>query len=150
MRIGKNQSEEKERIVIGSIDYDVIRALGRRFNSDEYELVFVQKGVNILHEILEKEVDMLILDLEISGTMNVEILPVIRRLRPKLPIVLITDDFTHQIRQVAAQLGVTYQAFKPMSDNETDAIVSATSQIIQKSKILNPECFSEAENSPGC
>ncbi len=147
MRIGKNQSEEKKRIVIGSIDYNVIRALGRRFNSAEYELCFVQKGVNILNEILDTDVDMLILDLEISGSMNVEILPVIRRLRPKLPIVLITDDFTHQIRQVAAQQGVTYQTFKPVSEQETDAIASATSQIIQKSQIVEAECPGKEEKN---
>jgi len=65
----------------------------------------------------------------------VEILPVIRRLRPRLPVILITDAFTHRIRKIAAELGITYQAYKPMSQNETEAIITATEKIVEKNAV---------------
>lgn len=130
-RIGKRS------VVIGTMDFAVIQALGRRFTSTKYDVRFIQKGVDIITEILDHDVDMLILDLELAGIMGAELLPVIRKLRPRLPIILITDDYTGRIRQLAAEQRITYQTFKPMSDSNTDAILIATEKTIQKALELH-------------
>ena len=134
MRENKN-NQKKKLIVVGTIDFGVVEGLKERMNGANYEVHFVQKGISVLVEILDNEVDLLILDLELAGIMGVEILPVIRRLRPRLPVILITDDFTHRIRKIAAELGITYQAYKPISPNETEAIISATESIVEKSTL---------------
>ena len=126
---------KKKLIVVGTIDFGVVEGLKQRLNGENYEVRFVQKGISVLIEILDNDLDLLILDLELAGVMGVEILPVIRRLRPRLPVILITDDFTHRIRKIAAELGITYQAYKPMSQNETEAIISATEKIVEKKAI---------------
>ncbi len=122
-------------ILVGTIDFGVVEGLKERMKGANYEVHFVQKGISVLSEILDNDVDLLILDLELAGIMGVEILPVIRRLRPRLPVILITDDFTNRVRKVAAELGITYQASKPMSPNETEAIISATESIVEKSAL---------------
>ncbi len=129
------KSDKKKLIVVGTIDFGVVEGLKQRLNGENYEVRFVQKGISVLIEILDNDVDLLILDLELAGVMGVEILPVIRRLRPRLPVILITDDFTHRIRKIAAELGITYQAYKPMSENETEAIISVTEKIVEKKSI---------------
>ena len=134
--MNKNTKSDKMKlIVVGTIDFGVVEGLKQRLNGENYEVRFVQKGISVLIEILDNDVDLLILDLELAGVMGVEILPVIRRLRPRLPVILITDDFTHRIRKIAAELGITYQAYKPMSQNETEAIISATEKIVEKKAI---------------
>ncbi|MBN2410741.1 response regulator [candidate division KSB1 bacterium] len=134
--MNKNIKTDKMKlIVVGTIDFGVVEGLKQRLNGENYEVRFVQKGISVLIEILDNDVDLLILDLELAGVMGVEILPVIRRLRPRLPVILITDDFTHRIRKIAAELGITYQAYKPMSQNETEAIISATEKIVEKKAI---------------
>jgi len=134
MNTAKKQIKKKL-IIIGTIDFGVVEGLKQRLNGENYEVRFIQKGISVLIEILDNDVDLLILDLELAGVMGVEILPVIRRLRPRLPVILITDDFTHRIRKIAAELGITYQAYKPMSQNETEAIISATEKIVEKKAI---------------
>ena len=134
MRQGKREPGERKRIVIGTLDYGVIRALGGRFHSNEYDIRYYHRGADVLIEILDHDVDLLILDVEVTGSIGMELLPVIRRLRPRLPVILVTDDFTNQIRRVAAEQGITYQTFKPMSESETDAIVQATETIIKKTQ----------------
>ncbi|HPG38510.1 MAG TPA: response regulator [bacterium] len=126
---------KKKLIVVGTIDFGVVEGLKQRLNGADYEVRFIQKGISVLVEILDNDVDLLILDLELAGVMGVEILPVIRRLRPRLPVILITDDFTHRIRKIAAELGITYQAYKPMSQNETEAIITATEKIVEKNAV---------------
>ncbi len=129
------KQSKKKLIVVGTIDFGVVEGLKQRLNGADYEVRFIQKGISVLVEILDNDVDLLILDLELAGVMGVEILPVIRRLRPRLPVILITDDFTHRIRKIAAELGITYQAYKPMSQNETEAIITATERIVEKNAV---------------
>ena len=86
-------------------------------------------------EILDHDIDLLILDLDLAGVMGIEILPVIRRLRPRLPVILITDDVNSRIRKMAAELGITYQAYKPMTAAETEAIVSATERLMERKPV---------------
>jgi len=130
--MGKTMNKEKKRILIGTLDYEIIKNLGRGFACTDYKIRYAQKGIDVLLEILDNEIDLLILDLELAGIMGIEMLPVIRRLRPRLPVVLIADDYTQKIRKIAAEQGVLYQAFKPISTSETDAIVSASNNVIEK------------------
>ncbi len=127
-----NTPERRKAILVGTIDYRIIEDLNRRLNRDDFDVRFVQKGVHLLTEILDNDIDLLILDLDLAGVMGVEMLPVIRRLRPRLPVILLSDDFTSKIRQTAAELGITYQAFKSVNSTDTDEIVSATEKIIEK------------------
>lgn len=122
----------RKTIVIGTFDYHVFENLNSKLAGSNYDIRFVQRGVKILLEILDHEIDLLILDLDLAGVMGIEILPVIRRLRPRLPVILITDDMNTRIRKMAAELGVTYQAYKPINIAQTEAIISATERLMER------------------
>jgi DNA-binding response OmpR family regulator len=134
MREEMSNLGERKTIVIGTLDYAVVQALGRRFHRDKYDLRMCQRGVDVLIEILDHDVDLLILDVDVTGVMGMEIMSVIRRVRPRLPVILVTDDYTHQIRKLAAEQGITYQVFKPMSEFESDAIMQATETIMERTQ----------------
>ncbi len=119
-------------ILIASFDSNVYNELVKELDESRREITFVQRGTRVLQEILERHIDLLILDVELAGMMGTEILPLIKKLRPRLPVILITDDMNKRVRQMAAELGVTYQAFKPISSHETDAIRAATRKIIDR------------------
>lgn len=122
----------KKTIVIGTFDHQVFVNLNAKLAGANYDVRYVQSGLKILMEILDHDVDLLILDLDLAGMMGIEVLPVIRRLRPRLPIILITDDVNTRIRKLAAELGITYQAYKPMTTAATEAIVSATERLMER------------------
>ena len=122
----------KKTIVVGTFDSQIYEHLRLRLESSGFEVVLARRGVKILLEILDNEIDLLILDLDLAGVMGMDILPVIRRIRPRLPIILITEDVNAKIRKVAAELGVTYQAFKPMTNAETNAIAIASERLTSK------------------
>ncbi len=123
---------KRKTIVIGTFDYHVFESLNAKLAGSNYNVRFVQRGVKVLLEILDYDADLLILDLDLAGVMGIEILPVIRRLRPRLPVILITEDMNLRIRKMAAELGVTYQAYKPINIAQTEAIVSATERLMER------------------
>ncbi len=128
---------EQKTILIATFDQSTRQLLTDQLGEHNTRLCFVKSGAHVLMEILEKDVDILLLDVDMQGIIGIEILPIIRKLRPRLPVILITDDFTAQIRKIAAEQGLTFQAHKPGSTVEMEAIVSATEKIIRKREPLN-------------
>ncbi len=124
--------EKQKTILIATFDQRTRQLLTDQLSDHMNRLCFVTRGSHVLTEILEQEVDILLLDVDMQGIIDIEILPIIRKLRPRLPVILITQDFTAQIRKVAAEQGLTFQTNKPGSTIEMKAIVSATEKIIEK------------------
>ena len=122
--------------MIATTDPEIRSALSERFNSGLFDVHFVPHGVEVILNLLERETDILVLDLDMHGNVGIDVLPVIRKMRPRLPIVVISDDFTNRIRKVAAEQGMTYQAFKPNTQAEVGAIFTATEKILQKCELL--------------
>lgn len=123
-----------KQILIGTLDNNIVDSLKHKFKGSEFSIHVTQKGLDILTKILDYKIDLLIIDVDLAGMMGVDVLPIVKKLRPRLPVILITDDFNLRIRKIAAEIGVRYQAFKPISDSESNAIAAASEKIIEKSK----------------
>jgi DNA-binding NtrC family response regulator len=134
MREWNFDTTDVKQIVIGTLDNKIVDSLNQKFKGSDFHVHIVQKGLDILTTILDQKVDLLIIDVDLAGMMGVDILPIVKKLRPRLPVILITDDYNLRIRKIAAEIGVRYQAFKPISDTESNAIASASEKIIEKSK----------------
>lgn len=127
---------DRKLIVVATVDKIIEDALRTQFTNLGHEVRFVRKGVNVLLEVLENNIDILILDVDLAGIVGMEILPIIRKMRPRLPIILITEDYTHRVRKIIAEQGITYQTFKPMTVAEAGLIRSATEKILNKTRIV--------------
>ncbi len=125
-----------KRILVATTDPDMQKALKMQLRGRHFDSFFVSKGIDAVLTILEKEWDLVILELDMNGFVGVDLLPVMRKLRPRLPIILITEDFTSQVRKVAAEQGMTFQTFKPKNYSETQAIIKATEKIIEKRELI--------------
>jgi DNA-binding response OmpR family regulator len=128
----RTKSPDKRLIIVGTVDKMIEDALGKQLNNPNYEVRFVRKAVNVLLETLENVIDILILDMDLVGIDGMEILPIIKKMRPRLPVILITEDYTYRVRKAVAEHGVTYQAFKPMSPAEVGSIRLAAEKILTK------------------
>ena len=129
-------NRSKKLVLIASNDPNIRNSLADVLPSTTYEVLIAKRGTDVLLKILDRDIDILLLDIDMNGIIGVEILPVIRRLRPRLPIVLISDDFTSQVRKIAAEQGMTYQTFKPHTGSEVRAIIKATEKIIERRELI--------------
>ncbi|HOT96227.1 MAG TPA: response regulator [bacterium] len=116
-------------VVVATSDRQLEETL-REQMATEYRVECVRRGAEAILQMLEKEIDLLLVDIDMNGQIGTEILPVIRRLRPRLPVILISDDFTYRIRKTAAEQGVTFQSVKPRSSSEAHEIINVVDKII--------------------
>lgn len=131
-------SEGRNRVVVvATSDRAMEDALRAKLGEKQLQVHVVRRNNEAILEILDRDIDLLIVDVDISGCIGVDILPVVRRLRPRLPVVLISEDFTHRIRKVAAEQGVTYQSQKPHSTLETNDIVAITEKIVARRELMH-------------
>jgi two-component system, NtrC family, nitrogen regulation response regulator GlnG len=128
--------KRRKRIVLATSDRGIEDSLRKRFSELKYELFTVTRGLEAVTEMLDHDVDLMIVDLDMTGNVGVDVLPVIRRLRPRMPVVMLADDITFQIRKIAAEQGVTFQTTRPRDHHETIEIVEATEKIIAKRELL--------------
>jgi len=128
--------KRRKRIVLATSDRGVEDSLRKKFSELHYELFTVSRGLEAVTEMLDHDVDLMIVDLDMTGNVGVDVIPVIRRLRPRMPVVMLADDVTFQIRKVAAEQGVTFQTSRPRDHRETHDIVEATEKIIAKRELL--------------
>jgi len=125
------------RVVLATIDRNIEETLRKKFSERSIDFFSVQRGLDAVTDLLDHDSDLLIVDMDLYGNVSVDLLPLIRKLRPRLPIVLIADDLTQCVRRIAAEQGVTFQTDKPHNLEELLRIVDATEKIIAKRHLLS-------------
>ncbi|OPZ68666.1 MAG: Response regulator receiver domain protein [bacterium ADurb.Bin478] len=126
----------KKRIVLATMDRGMEDALKKHFTQLACEFSCVQRSMEALSDLLDHGLDLLILDMDLYGNVSIDVLPVLRRLRPRLPVVLLSDDLTQNIRTIAAEQGVTYQTEKPHDAAALSSLVDVAASIIAKRELL--------------
>lgn len=124
-------SPHKKQVVVATIDRNVEEIFFNGFANKNFDVAFLRKASDVLLTILEEDLDLLIIDLELSGISGIDLIPIIRKSRPRLPLIVISNDFNYQIRKMVAQEGVTYQLFKPVDVQELSEVLETTQHILE-------------------
>ena len=91
--------------------------------------VTVEKSIiKFISSMLEKEISLLILDLDSPQGVNFDSIDIIRKLRPRLPIIVILVDNSLETLKTLVQKGVFYTALKPVLVEEIEEVIQAVTQ----------------------
>jgi DNA-binding NarL/FixJ family response regulator len=93
--------------------------------------------LGVLAQVIERETGFLVLDLDMHGHVRHRCFAVIRKIRPRLPIVVISDDFTNRIRKNCCRTRNDLTAFKPKTRAEVGAIFTAAERIWKSALACN-------------
>jgi DNA-binding NtrC family response regulator len=95
-------------------DDDEMRALLRRtLEFDGYEVTERDRGTHVLETLRGAPFDLIILDKEMPGLTGLDLLPILRREFPQVPVVLVTAFGGRQIAASALRLGAASYLEKP-------------------------------------
>jgi DNA-binding NtrC family response regulator len=95
-------------------DDDEMRALLRRtLEFDGYEVTERDRGTHVLEALRGAPFDLIILDKEMPGLTGLDLLPILRREFPQVPVVLVTAFGGRQIASSALRLGAASYLEKP-------------------------------------
>jgi len=119
-------------VVIASEDPVVINELSTLLIRHDYSIIIEKSTIKSIIKILEHTIDFLILDFEQTQNSNMDLINIIRKTRPRLPIVVLSEDTSLETIRLLATAGVFYCALKPIQITEIDNVIEAINRYYQK------------------
>jgi DNA-binding NtrC family response regulator len=110
-------------ILIADDEKAIRRTLELHLCEEGYEVLTAVDGPDAVAKAVEKEVDLVLLDLRLPGMDGFEVLRIIKERRPALPVVMITayDDMSTAIE--AIRLGAMDHLGKPVDLDHLDGVI---------------------------
>jgi DNA-binding NtrC family response regulator len=115
--VALHEADDRPRPVVRVLvvdDDDEMRTLLRRtLEFDGYEVTERDRGTHVLEALRGAPFDLIILDKEMPGLTGLDLLPILRREFPQVPVVLVTAFGGRQIAASALRLGAASYLEKP-------------------------------------
>jgi two-component system nitrogen regulation response regulator GlnG len=126
-----NQNEKEEKLIlVGTIDRKVEEVLEKKLDGLRYNVCYVRKGSEVVLNILKRDVDLLILDMNVSKPLGFDILSIIRKTRPRLPVIVISADCMYQLRRAVVEERVSSQMLKPMETDDITLVSETVNKLL--------------------
>lgn len=116
-------------ILIATNDSSTVDTLLPVFSKKCFHSNTSRRASELLRTILDVEYDLLLLGLDISEISGQEILPIIRKMRPHLPVIVIFNDENFHEGSEISQYGVLCRFVKPLTNSDIDNILQVISKI---------------------
>ena len=102
------------RIMIIEDDEEMRSLLKDFFEEEGFETDSVSNGVDALRMLSKDHFDLVITDIRMPGLTGLDILPRIRRLKPEIPIIVMTAYGSDDVRRRSLERGATLYLEKPI------------------------------------
>ncbi len=112
---------EHFRVLIVDDEDDLLSTIVERLEFRGIETVGVQTGEQALAKIREQEFGVVVQDVKLKGEDGIEVMKLIKKLRPELPVILLTGHMSPESSREGIQAGATDYLLKPI--NLEDLIV---------------------------
>jgi DNA-binding NtrC family response regulator len=101
------------RVLVVDDDAEMRALLRRTLEFDGHQVTELDRGTHVVETLRGGRFDLVILDKEMPGLTGIDLLPVLRREFPKLPVVLVTAFGGRQVATSALRLGAASYLEKP-------------------------------------
>ena len=130
-------------VVIATDDRALISKLSGILLERNYSIVIEKSKTRSVLKILDQKIDLLILDLDDQKSSCLDLINIIKKTRPKLPIITISKDSSIETIRKIKEMGVFYNAIKPIQTKEIAQVIDATR--FQHTKLAG-QSYSERQN----
>jgi DNA-binding NtrC family response regulator len=105
--------ETSSRVLVVDDDDEMRAVLRRMLESDGYDVTEQSRATHVLEALRGASFALVILDKEMPGLTGLDLLPMLRREFPRLPVVFVTAFGGRQVASTALRLGATSYLEKP-------------------------------------
>ena len=113
----------KERILIVDDEKDMCNIISKFIKEEGYLSEIAHDGKRALRKIKNKTYDLIILDYKLPDISGLEVLGEIGRLRPKLPVIMISAYGNDDVKEKASKLGAVTFLDKPFDISKLVTII---------------------------
>ena len=107
-------------------DEEGIRESFKLILEDDYHLKFAMNGLEALEMLKTLTPDLMLLDIKMPKTHGMEILRQVKKLKPKLPVIIVTGYQSVEMAQDSLKNGASDYIPKPFTSKQILAAISAT------------------------
>ena len=111
------------RIMIIEDDKEMRSLLKDFFEEEGFETDSASNGVDALRMLFKDHFDLVITDIRMPGLTGLDILPRIRRLKPEIPIIVMTAYGSDDVRRRSLERGATIYLEKPIHLSKLRAVI---------------------------
>lgn len=119
-------------VVILTEDPNVVNQLSKILIRWDCSIIIEKSKIKSIIKILEHTVDAIIVDTDGVENATLDLISIIRKTRPRLPIVVIAEDNSLEMLRTLAQLGIFYCIIKPFQSSEIEKVLEAITRIKTK------------------
>lgn len=113
-------------IIVGSSDKELLGQLKGFFAENfDKKVVYVQETSDFLLEILDKRVDLTIIDVNLSGLPTAKTIQIFKKCRPRVPVIVVSDDYSVETGSSIMEHGIFYYLYKPLETDQLREIVQS-------------------------
>ena len=113
-------------ILIGSSEMSLKETLTDFIASNFQKSVLgVTETSDLLLETIDKEVDLAIIDTNLKGLTIAKTIQIIKKTRPRVPVIVISDDYTVATGSRIMEQGIFYYMYKPVDLQSLKEIVES-------------------------
>ncbi|MGH7451378.1 MAG: response regulator [bacterium] len=122
----RTQEEEDAFVVLlATSDQKMAEELNRAFGNKEVEVLMFDTTRDIILAMAERKIDLMILDPDVTELKGLEILPVIKKLRPQVRIIAMSEDLSFERRAALVKEGILYQIQAPIQPAQISEVVES-------------------------
>jgi DNA-binding NtrC family response regulator len=122
----RTQEEEDSFVVLlATSDQKMAEELSRAFGNREIEVLMFDTARDIILAMAERKIDLMIIDPDVTELKGLEILPVIKKLRPQTRIIAMSEDLSFERRAALVQEGILYQIQAPIHPAQISEVVES-------------------------
>lgn len=119
-------------ILVVEDDPNILMGLEDNLNLEGYDILTATNGIQGLKTALEKEIDLLILDIMLPGTNGYEICRKVKTEKPELPVIMLTARGSEMDKVAGLDIGADDYMTKPFSLPELLARIRAAFRRVKK------------------
>lgn len=119
-------------VVIATEDTTALHQLNQLLLQKDYSIIIEKSQTQSILKILEHQIDLLILDVGMPDSSKLDFVKIIRKTRPRLPIIVLSEDNSVETLRVLAEAGVLFCALKPIQIDKIAEVLKAVNTIDKK------------------
>lgn len=114
---------DQRKVLIVAQESSIRQQIFNRISANGYQAVTAERGYDALLTVVEQNVGLVIIDLSIDESAGVKTVEILRKIRPRLPLVVLFGDRSLEAGRQVLQYGVFYYLLKPVDLEELDQII---------------------------
>lgn len=114
---------DQRKVLIVTPELSIRQQILSRVSAKGYQAIAAERGYDALLTVVEQNVGLVIIDLSIDESAGVKTVEILRKIRPRLPLVVLSGDWSLEAGRQVLQHGVFYYLLKPVDLEELDQII---------------------------